>query len=414
MICPGPLLDHKALEASGEFNKKDVLLVNFGAKSTNLIFKTPSGFLVRTLNIGQYTLTENIATLFSTKIEKAESLKNAYYSKIELNLDSQNIEKLESSIQNFYAKLIQEISRCLVTYKRLKRGKQPEEIIISGRGAQSSELLNILATSQKIKLSYFNPFNIVNELSSLDEDLTKLLPFILSEEMGFVYYLLPNTDKSHLVNLLPQKNIDSLKKKQKTPFLIASSIIFSILPLSSYIHQLNFNKSLTQSISEAKKIINSNLSTIEKSNAQEKELEKLSVINNVGHSFVDNLIMFARNTHKNIEIIDDLQSIINDNNISDVWLDTVKFLPTPETNYSEHINIEGRYLVRAKNEKSIASSEVNDHLIDSNSKKAELLTSIIEALPFTGMVISKTFSTEGKGDLFKRNFTHFSFTIKLK
>ena len=156
--------------------------------------------------------------MFSTKIEKAESLKNAYYSKIELNLDSQNIEKLESSIQNFYAKLIQEISRCLVTYKRLKRGKQPEEIIISGRGAQSSELLNILATSQKIKLSYFNPFNIVNELSSLDEDLTKLLPFILSEEMGFVYYLLPNTDKSHLVNLLPQKNIDSLKKKQKNTF----------------------------------------------------------------------------------------------------------------------------------------------------------------------------------------------------
>ena len=45
MICPGPLLDHKALEASGEFNKKDVLLVNFGAKSTNLISKRHQDFL---------------------------------------------------------------------------------------------------------------------------------------------------------------------------------------------------------------------------------------------------------------------------------------------------------------------------------------------------------------------------------
>ena len=125
-------------------------------------------------------------------------------------------------------------------------------------------------------------------------------------------------------------------------------------------------------------------------------------------------MQLARITNTNVEIIDNLQSIINDNNISDIWLDTVKFLPNLETNSLSLLNIEGRYLVRVLNESQDTSFNEKDLLIDSNSKKAELLTSIIENLPFTELIVSKTFSTEGKGDLFKRNFTHFSFTLKLQ
>ncbi|MCH1612697.1 MAG: hypothetical protein L7S72_05305, partial [Flavobacteriales bacterium] len=77
--------------------------------------------------------------------------------------------------------------------------------------------------------------------------------------------------------------------------------------------------------------------------------------------------------------------------------------------------LSGRYLVRAKEEFSESNiSEKRNHLIELNSKKQEALTQYLEGLPFIEKVDKKTFSIEGKGDLFERYFTHFQYVFTPK
>ncbi len=61
--------------------------------------------------------------------------------------------------------------------------------------------------------------------------------------------------------------------------------------------------------------------------------------------------------------------------------------------------------------KESETNEKRNHLIELNSQKQEALTQYLEALPFIRKVDKKTFSIEGKGDLFKRYFTHFEYVF---
>ena len=69
------------------------------------------------------------------------------------------------------------------------------------------------------------------------------------------------------------------------------------------------------------------------------------------------------------------------------------------------IILSGRYLIRITEDFTESqSAEKKNHLIELNSQKQEALTQYLESLPFIKNVEKKTFSIEGKGDLFKRYF----------
>jgi hypothetical protein len=59
-------------------------------------------------------------------------------------------------------------------------------------------------------------------------------------------------------------------------------------------------------------------------------------------------------------------------------------------------------------------SNFREVLIDLNSKKQQALTEHLQRNPFILKVDEKVFSIDGKGDLFNRYFTHFSYEFTLK
>jgi hypothetical protein len=111
--------------------------------------------------------------------------------------------------------------------------------------------------------------------------------------------------------------------------------------------------------------------------------------------------------------------------VSDAWFDELRFEEITSkrngnngdikgTSGAERFKIilSGRYLVRTTETfKESETNEKRNHLIELNSQKQEALTQYLEALPFIRKVDKKTFSIEGKGDLFKRYFTHFEYVF---
>ena len=80
-ITPAPVLDYNAMRASGiGLDSGETLVVNIGARSTNLLFINPTGFLLRPLSIGGNSLTQNISDNLGTQFEKAEEIKKNYFS----------------------------------------------------------------------------------------------------------------------------------------------------------------------------------------------------------------------------------------------------------------------------------------------------------------------------------------------
>jgi hypothetical protein len=57
---------------------------------------------------------------------------------------------------------MQEISRSVVTYKRLKKGRTPNQLIITGRTILSKKLLQNLSQSQALPIKYFDPYQWIN------------------------------------------------------------------------------------------------------------------------------------------------------------------------------------------------------------------------------------------------------------
>ncbi|NQY32338.1 MAG: pilus assembly protein PilM, partial [Coraliomargarita sp.] len=75
-ISAATLLDYNALQFAYPDEAEDTLLINIGARSTNLLFANDEGFFIRNIQIGGNTLTQSIADSLGKSFGKAEEVKH--------------------------------------------------------------------------------------------------------------------------------------------------------------------------------------------------------------------------------------------------------------------------------------------------------------------------------------------------
>ena len=112
------ILDVNAFHFSGyETADTENLIINIGSRSTNLLFINPSGFLVRTINVGGNTLTQNISDNLGMSFEDADDLKIQYFSgELEVDDSDPAVHVMQQASETFFKRLNQEVTRSIVTY----------------------------------------------------------------------------------------------------------------------------------------------------------------------------------------------------------------------------------------------------------------------------------------------------------
>ena len=428
-ITPAQVLDYSAIRGvlGDSDDQSEVLTINIGAKSTNLLFINPTGFLIRTITIGGNSLSQNISDALGISFEKAEKLKKGYFSQeITLTEDDPSVSVIQNASNQFLARTSQEITRSIVTYKRLKKGKAPQKIFLTGRGALLPNLAQYLIESQQLQVEYFDPLSTVNIGDGISERIKPLLPFMTSEAVGLSRTLFDankeaSTELSTTINLLPSSKLKSLGLKKKLPFFILTLFILSALPLPSIIKHLNVEKELLLN----KENLNEKFTLLDNQISERKILQNKLL-------FCQNLVSEINNSHSTLlykshsswiiqETINFVQGIITQENIGDIWLDTFSLNKAEQPLYNSSSNsyskdlllvISGRYLVRL--DENIDDDQIQDALIELDRQKKENLTDYLSTIPHIDKIVKKTFSIEGKGDLFNRYFSHFEYEIKLK
>ena len=427
-ITPAPVLEYNALISTvNGLEQQETLVVNIGAKSTNLLFINPTGFLTRSIAVGGNTLTQNISDNLGTLFERAEEVKKSYFSgEVVYSADDPSVQVLQNCSQQFLTRITQEITRSVVTYKRLKKGKAPTKMYLSGRGALLNNLPEYLSESQRLSIDYLDPLQSVILSDSLDNEIRPLLPYISGEPIGLARAVFKTDDSNTLktpLNLLPESKLTNLNFKKKIPILLFSAALLSCLPLIGIIFKSSAETHLKKELLE----INS-----ENRKLKSKILDLESLKEKYDFTEITNQLVLNRNEifhHKSLscwfiqDFLNQLQSSLDHPDVKDTWFDELYFedkgMGKPPKNLkantkqnSTRIILVGRYLVRTT---SVFSEnqldEKRNHLIELNSRKQEALTQYLETLPYIEKVDKKTFSIEGEGDLFKRSFTHFRYVF---
>lgn len=421
-LCPGAILDHKVLVNYRSLEQyQEKALVNIGAKTTTLLFSNPSGFLVRTINLGGSSLTDSIAENFGISFDKAEELKINYLDN-RLNADATDpaLEILRTLTHNFFNKIGQEISRSIVTYKRLKKGKSPECILASGNSTASSLMLKFLEESQQLPVFNFDPQEILELEENLEENHSRI-PFIISEPLGFALLV---SKKENALNLIPKKSIKELKFKRKKVYLSIASFCIALLPIFTIFETLRSEENLINYSNDLKRDLDFNNKKLKDLNSKKSTLETYENYNLKVYEFLKQLDYSNKNLHSQTRFINSLQNLTQSDEINNIWIDSIKYLEsfTNSINGSAYrqkdsaltpINITGRYLVELNDLNKMDPNSRRNNLIDANSLIQESLTQGIIDIPQVNSLNKTVFSTEGKGDLFNRYFTHFELELTL-
>jgi type IV pilus assembly protein PilM len=121
VIQASPLLDGLAWRLASGDAAEEVLIVNVGARTTNLTFLGPQGMSVQTATLGGNTVTQAVSDNTGNPFANAEALKVGYFTGVlQLAESDPQASVLVANSQAFSKRLAQDINRRLIGLRRVQ------------------------------------------------------------------------------------------------------------------------------------------------------------------------------------------------------------------------------------------------------------------------------------------------------
>ena len=336
-INAATVLDYNAIQYAYPTLDEDVLLINIGARSTNLLFKNPDGFFVRNIQLGGNSLTQNIADSIGKPFAKADELKHKFFSDdLDYSDDDSGAKLLTSCSESFMRRMGQEITRSIVNYRRQKGGAAPKRILLNGRGALLEGLTEQLSTSQKVDVDFFDPLQNVTLCGELDSDSISLR-LEISEIIGAAAQHM--VADSAGVNLLPDEVQREMEFGSKKPYLIIAGICLALSPWPVFVG----HKQLGSAYEKAAQATQAQVAPLQSRLSQILDNTNEAVKISESIRRVEGLVNSKTNW---IQFFAELQASLT--KAEDVWLDSLEVQRehASEGEASYEVVIEGQMLVR--------------------------------------------------------------------
>lgn len=391
------LLDYQTWRASNPGDTDDVLIVNIGARTTNMTFVNASGFSVQNVNVGGNLLTQAISDALAQPFRTAESLKVAYFSgRSQLSDDDAHAAVLKKSAQEFMRRISQEVTKRIVIYKRQNQNSQPKKIVLTGRGSLLPGLSEHLCETQRISVDYVDPFGVFSVAPSLDAGYLESCRVRLSEITGeAVRGTLPGAVG---VNLIPPALESEIAFNRQKPLLVAAVALLALAPWPVWAHFTAANASAVKQVALVERRsqeLSGYKSSIE---AARKEAAEVALRVNDLHEAAS-----ARDNWR--EFLADLQSRVS--GVKDVWVDEMRFRRTPggggAAEDSARVTLNLNMLM-----KGVAPGGTFD-AADFQAKRRELLKAL-KSSPFVADIPAQL----EKSDLNKANLPKLTLTLIVK
>ena len=336
-INAATVLDYNAIQFAYPTLDEDVLLINIGARSTNLLFKNPDGFFVRNIQLGGNSLTQNIADSIGKPFAKADEVKHKFFSgELDYSDDDSGSKLLTSCSDSFMRRMGQEITRSIVNYRRQKGGAAPKRILLSGRGALLEGLADQLSTSQKVGVEFFDPLQNVTLSGELASDISSFR-LEISEIIGAAAQDM--VADSAGVNLLPDEVQREMEFVSKKPYLMLAAVCLALAPWPVFVG----NKELGSTYEKAAQATQAHVAPLQSRYSEILDNTDKAIKISASIRRVEGLVNSKTNW---IQFFAELQASLT--MAEDVWLDSLEVQREQpgKGEASYEVVIEGQMLVR--------------------------------------------------------------------
>jgi type IV pilus assembly protein PilM len=229
------------------------MLLDIGAKTSNLLFFEKGKVFSRSINLGANAITQDFATEAKLKFEVAEQIKVAEgfvslggaYEEPE-NPHQAAISKIA---RQFMTKLHIQVNQTMQFYRGQQGGTAPQRVFLSGGASIMPYTAQFFAEKLNVPVEYFNPFRNVQIDPAVNLEELAQVAHSFGEVVGLGLRNLANCPVE--MNLMPESTLRWRAFNEKKPYFMATVFLLALVAGA-----IGF---LFQKLAVAKEVENNNL-----------------------------------------------------------------------------------------------------------------------------------------------------------
>lgn len=326
-VDPSPAALFNAFKYNYPDMTEPAMLIDIGAKTSNVIYIDGDRFFCRSIAFGGATVTTAIAKEYNVPFLEAEKqkLKNGIVA-----LDTRHTSEMEeiiaalaSCIRSSLNRMPSEIGRTTNFYRSQQNGNAPKHVFLAGGGANLPKLTTFLKEKLRLPVEFFNPLRCVSLDESLDLDELSPYAHLMGELVGLA---VRRIDQGKLnLELVPdsvakEKSLDKRKSK------LAVGVTLLIVGLFIYLISLFFSNSSLKTLDDD---LTNELNLLKPEEAKMKAVvaAQQNALNDVAQ-----LTQLQEDRTRWINIINDLKSVYTSKNF---WFTEI----VPLVNFTPDLSI---------------------------------------------------------------------------
>lgn len=218
---------YNAFRVSYPEEEAPVMILDIGAKTTDIIFAEAGRFFTRSVTAAGAFVTNSIAREYGMSFRDAEKLKvesgvvslgNGFTEEM-----SEQDAALATTIRNAMNRLSSEVQRTINHYRGQYQGSAPVKAYICGGGARMPYAVEFLQSTLNIPVEYLNPIAAFNIGSKVDEDALAMDALCLGPVAGAAVTGAKVGDFD--IDLVPTSVGKERAEKQMLPKVLAGGLI---------------------------------------------------------------------------------------------------------------------------------------------------------------------------------------------
>ena len=220
VIEPSCMAQVNALRFCFPQARQSTLLINIGARSSNLLFFREDRFFVRNITLGGGTVTQALADELGTGLAEAERVKREFGTRGGAIAGPAVVAAYETARQTFAARLALEVTRSIANFRRQGGGEAPVAVYLTGAASTLPELATILGEKLKLPVQAYEPLRGVPIDPRAVEGEIKAAGHLIGESVGSALRIFEQGLAA--LNLLPADVLEARAFRRRQPFLLGS------------------------------------------------------------------------------------------------------------------------------------------------------------------------------------------------
>ena len=218
------------------------LVVDIGARSTDLIFIERGRVFCRSIPVAGNAITQQIQQEFNLSFSDAEEMKKAHafvaFGGAYEGHQSDVVDKVSKSVRSVMTRMHAEINRSINFYRSQQSGQQPTLLLLAGGTSIIPYTDTFLKEKLKVDVDYLNPFLNVTVANQIPADQIGRSAHVMGQVVGLALRRCMACPIE--LNLMPPKVLAAAAFRRKQPMLVIAllGVIMTIAVWCGYFHKM--------------------------------------------------------------------------------------------------------------------------------------------------------------------------------